>query len=73
MRQQGQSVAAFVAELRRLSEQCPLGTSLDDMLRDKLVCGIDYDHIQCQLSSEPDNTLTLERAKELVMATVSYS
>lgn len=36
----GESIATFVAELRRLSEHFNFGRTLDDMLRDRLVCGI---------------------------------
>ena len=34
-RKEGVSVAAFVAELRQLSEYCEFGPVLDDMLRDR--------------------------------------
>ena len=33
------SVSQFVAELRKLSEHCDFVNSLEDMLRDRLVCG----------------------------------
>ena len=36
----GETVATFVAELRQLSEFCKFGASLEDMLRNWLVCGI---------------------------------
>ena len=39
-RQQGETVATFVAELRSLAKTCNFGEVLDDMLRDRLVCGI---------------------------------
>ena len=38
--QPGESIASYVAELRRLSEHCGYGQSLDEMLRDRLVCGL---------------------------------
>ena len=43
---EGENVAEFVAGLRRLSEHCKSGTTLEDMLRDRLVCGISDDHFQ---------------------------
>lgn len=46
VRQQGQSVAALVAELRRLTEHCAIGTSLEDVIRDRLVSSITDDQIQ---------------------------
>ena len=39
-RRESESVATYVAELKRLSEHCRFGETLQDMLRDKLVCGI---------------------------------
>ena len=34
----GETVAAFIAELRKLSEFCEFGAMFKDMLRDRLVC-----------------------------------
>ncbi|XP_029551127.1 uncharacterized protein K02A2.6-like [Salmo trutta] len=62
-RKTGQSVANFVAELRELSEHCEFGAMLEDMLRDRLVCGINEDSIQRRLLGEA--TLTFKRALEL--------
>ena len=45
-RQQGESVANFIAELRHLTRYCEFGGVLNDMLRDRLVCGIEYSQIQ---------------------------
>ena len=47
-----------MAVLRRLSEHCEYGATLDDMLRDRIVCGIKEEKIQQQLPSEKDLTLT---------------
>ena len=49
----GESVATFVAELRRLAEHCQFGQTLDDMLRDRLVCGIADGRVQRRLLAEP--------------------
>ena len=51
-RQQGESVSTFVSELRSLAEFCNFKATLDDMLRDRLVCGINDDNIQRRLLSE---------------------
>ena len=40
IRKQGESVATYVAELKRLSEHCEFAATLNDMLCDRLVCGI---------------------------------
>ena len=37
---EGESISEFVAELRRLSEHCRFEATLDEMLRDRLVCGL---------------------------------
>lgn len=59
-------MAAFVAELRQLSEHCEFGAVLEDMLRDRLVCGINDDGIQRRLLGEV--TLTFKRALEVAQA-----
>lgn len=63
VRKQGESVAEFVAELRSLAEFCNFGTTLNDMLRDRIVCGINSSKIQQRLLAEKD--LTLDKAVDL--------
>lgn len=58
-----ESIAEFVAELRRLSEHCSFGRNLLDSLRDRFVCGLINENIQKRLLTEKD--LTLKRAIEL--------
>ena len=65
-RQQGESVSAYVAELRKLSEYCQFGDTLSDMLRDRLVCGINDRKLQRRLLSEA--ALTYDRAFALAQA-----
>ncbi|CAI5686860.1 unnamed protein product [Oreochromis niloticus] len=62
----GVSVAAYVTELRQLSEHCEFGGVLDDMLRDRLVCGINDDGMQRRLLGEP--TLDFKKALEIAQA-----
>ena len=50
-RHAGESVATYVAELRSIAQTCNYGSSLDEMLRDRIVCGISDDHIQQRLLS----------------------
>jgi len=45
-RRGGESISTYVAELRHLSEHCNFGTSLNEMLRDRIVCGIEDQKIQ---------------------------
>ena len=60
MHQAGESVAAYLAKLKRLSKHWSFGDSLDDMLWDRIVCGIQDQRTQRRLLAEPD--LTLKRA-----------
>ena len=57
VQRQGEMVAAFMAALRQLTEHCEFGTTLDDMLRDRLVCGIANATIQRRLLAESKPTL----------------
>ena len=63
VRRPGETIAAFVADLRSLAEFCNFGSSLDDMLRDRIVCGVNNRKIQQTLLSE--KTLTLKKALEV--------
>lgn len=47
-------VAVFVAELRRLAEHCNFGATLETMIRDRLVCGINDEHVLKRLLAESD-------------------
>ena len=39
-RKEGETVAEYVATLRSIGEHCNFGNSLEDMIRDRLVCGV---------------------------------
>eukprot|EP00731_Ephydatia_muelleri_P008853 Em0004g1191a len=60
------SLGQFVTELRRLSQYCEFGGSLDEMLRDRLVCELRDIRVQCRLFAEPK--LTFTKAFELAQA-----
>ena len=62
-----ESVRNYVAELRKLSEFSDFGDNLDDILRDRLVCGINDRRIQTKLLSK--RSLTFEKALEISQAT----
>ena len=55
-----ESVAEYMAELRRLAAKCQFETHLEDALRDRLVCGLRNEHMQRGLLTEAD--LNLEKA-----------
>ena len=63
---EGETVSQFCAELRRLSEFCEFGNTLNDMLRDRLVCGINDIKLQRRLLAE--RGLTFAKAFELAQA-----
>ena len=52
MRKEGESILDYIAELRKITEHCSFGNVLEDMLRDRLVCGVQDEKIQRQLLSE---------------------
>ena len=66
VRQRGESVASFVAELRHLAIDCEFGDSLNEMLRDRLVCGVNDSRIQRRLLSEAD--LDFDKALKAALA-----
>ena len=66
VRKDGESVAKFVSQLRKLPEHCEFGDTLDKMLRDRIVCGINDVCIQRRLLAEPG--LSLAKALELALA-----
>ena len=53
VRKQGETIAAYVAELRKLCEHCDYPADMiEEMLRDRLVCGVNNDQIQRRLLAE---------------------
>ncbi|UYV70463.1 K02A2.6-like, partial [Cordylochernes scorpioides] len=65
-----ESVSAYVAQLRKLSENCEF-VDLDDRLRDQLVCGLRNESLVKRLLSEKD--LTFEKAVNLAICDESAS
>ena len=47
---EGETVAQYLAELRRLTEQCDFKDYLEEALRDRFVCGLRSEVIQRRLS-----------------------
>ncbi len=64
-RNEGEGVAANVAELRKLTEHCNFGETLPEMLRDRLACGINDKKIKRKLLAERE--LTLKKAEEITL------
>ena len=66
-RKLGESISQYMAELRRLSQYCEHGDSVESMLGDRLVCGVNHDRMQQRLLSEGAN-LTLQKAMDISLS-----
>ena len=64
--QPGESVAIYLAEVRKLAVPCEFGETLDEALRDRLVCGLRDEAYQKRLLSEPE--LTLDKALQIAQS-----
>ena len=65
-RQPGESIPFYVTELKRLSEHCDFGVTLEDMIRDRLVCGVRSPKFQQRLLAETE--LSFDRALKIASA-----
>ncbi|UYV80805.1 K02A2.6-like, partial [Cordylochernes scorpioides] len=68
--QGNEPIATYIAELRRLSENCEF-VDLDDRLRDRLLCGLKKESLVKRLLSEKD--LTFEKAIDIALCDESAS
>ena len=64
----GESIADYVAELRRLATTCNFGNFMDDALRDRLVCGLASENFRRRLLADADGTTTFAKAVELAQS-----
>ena len=64
--QSSENVAMFISELRQLATKCDFGNSLEKMLRDRIVTGVNDPNIQRRLLTE--SNLTLKKATEIAQA-----
>ena len=60
---EGEGIAKYMAELRKLAGRCQFGGYLEEALRDRLVCGLRDEAIQRKLLTM--DALTLSRAYEI--------
>ena len=68
-REEGESVAAYVAALRDIAQHCEYKENLRDMLRDRLVCGVRHKGITNRLLAKKlDYDKALELAKAIESA-----
>lgn len=61
--QSNESVENYIADLKRLADKCSYGDLKDELIRDRLVCGVQRESVQRQMLKEAD--LTLRRAIQL--------
>lgn len=54
----GETIEAYVSTLRNKAKTCNFGALTDELIRDRLVCGIDNDSVRRVLLRESDLTLT---------------
>ena len=64
--QESETIAQFVSCLKKLARYCNFGDKLNDMIRDRLVCGIKDRNTQKKLLVE--SGLTLEKAIKVAIA-----
>ena len=62
----GESIADYLAALRRLASRCKFGAFLTEALRDKLICGMHSENIVKVLLTKAN--LTLDKAMEISQA-----
>lgn len=70
VREAGQDLSSFFVGLRHLAEPCGFGATLDTMLRDFFVMGINKVSILKKLLAE-DDALTLSKAVSIAQASVT--
>ncbi len=60
LQREGETVANYMTELRRLSKHCDFGDYLDTALMDQLVCGLYHEAVQRKILAESELTFTKE-------------
>ena len=58
MQEQAESIDTYITTLRALAETCDFGTLKDDLLRDRIVCGVRENVIRRKLLQESGLTLS---------------
>lgn len=65
---EGETIDQYVFELRRLSQSCNFNTMNEELIKDRLVCGVISANIRERLLREED--LTLQKALEICRAAI---
>ena len=61
--QRDETTEQYITDLKKLATTCEYGNLKDDLIRDRLVCGVNNESIRRQMLKEAD--LTLQRAIQL--------
>ncbi|XP_035245407.1 uncharacterized protein LOC118211929 isoform X2 [Anguilla anguilla] len=64
--EEGETVAQYVGVLKKLAEHCEFGDYLDEVMRDRFVCGLRNEAIQQRLLTE--KSLTFRKAVEVAVS-----
>lgn len=67
VQQPGETINEYIAQLRKIAQHCRYGAVLEDMLRDRVVCGCRNKGLQHKLLADP--TLTFDKALALAKST----
>lgn len=67
----GETVAQYVAVLKKLAEHCEFGDYLDEAMRDRFVCGLRTEAIQERLLTE--KCLTFRKAVQVAISVESIT
>ena len=69
-RQPGESISFYVTERKLLLEHCDFGVTFEDMIRDRLVCGVRspkiWQHLLAETELSFDRALKIESVMESV-------
>ena len=60
---EGETTEAYITDLKKLANQCEYGNLRNDLIRDRIVCGIKNENTRRQMLKQAD--LTIERAIQL--------
>ena len=62
----GESISDYDAALRKFATHCRFGVNLEEVLRDRFICGLRHETIQHRLLSETD--LSYKRAMDITLS-----
>ncbi len=64
----GESIAMYLANLKKLAQDCNFGTFRDTAIRDIFVCGLRNAAVQRRLFAKEEDQITLNRAEKIAVS-----